>query len=53
MPSRVVTIHDEDGMSCVSINAQHHCWRRHFQKVLNIKSKFEEEELESLTKGGK
>ena len=42
IPSRVVTIHDEDGMPCVSINAQHQCWRTHFQKVLNVRSKFEE-----------
>lgn len=46
LPSRVVTIHDADGVPCVSTTAQHQRWRQHFTKVLNIMSDFKESELD-------
>ena len=46
LPSRVVTIHDVNGVPCVSTSAQHHCWRQHFTKVLNIMSEFDQSELD-------
>ena len=36
-PSRVVSIEDEDGVPCVTTDAQHQRWRRHFNIVLNIR----------------
>ena len=46
--SRVVTIHDSDGVPCVSTSAQHQRWRQHFTKVLNsnIWSEFDRSELD-------
>ena len=38
IPTRAVTIHDEDDVPCGSISDQHRRWRRHFNKVLNIRS---------------
>ena len=41
IPTRAVTIHDEDDVPCGSISDQHQRWRRHFNKVLNIRSQFD------------
>ena len=38
--TRAVTIHDEDDVPCGNISDQHQRWRRHFTKVLNIRSQF-------------
>ena len=46
IPTRAVTIHDEDDVPCGSISDQHQRWRRHFNKVLNIRSQFDEEEMD-------
>ena len=46
LPSRVVTIHDVNGVPCVSTSAQHQRWRQHFTKVLNIMSEFDQSELD-------
>ena len=35
---RSVTIYDEDGNPCGNTSTQHQRWRRHFIKVLNIRS---------------
>ena len=48
VPSRVITIHDEDDMLCVSTASQHQQWRRHFAKVLNVASQHDERELDSV-----
>ena len=45
IPSRAVIICDEDGAPCVSTSDQHQRWRRHFTKVLNVRSQFDEEEM--------
>ena len=50
IPTRAVTIHDEDDVPCGSISDQHQRWRRHFNKVLNIRSQFDEEEMELMRK---
>ena len=42
VPSRVVTIHDENDIPCVDVVSQHQRWRRHFTKVLNVVSPFDE-----------
>ena len=47
-PSRVMTIEDDDGMPCVTTDVQHQHWRRHFNDVLNIKTRFVAEEVESV-----
>ena len=46
LPSRVVTIHNSDGVPCVSTSAQHQRWQQHFTKVLNIRSEFDRSELD-------
>ena len=46
LPSRVVTIHDSDGVPCVSTSAHYQRWRQHFTKVLNIRSEFDRSELD-------
>lgn len=45
IPSRAVSILDEDDAVCKSVDAQHQRWRQHFTKVLNIRSQFSEDEL--------
>ena len=45
VPLRIVTIHD-DNFPCASISTQHHRWRRHFIKVLNVVSQYDASELE-------
>ena len=46
--SRVVTIHDEDGVPCVTNSTQHQHWRCHFIKVLNVVSQYDDGELALL-----
>ena len=41
IPSRIVAIHDAEGIPCTSTSAQHQRWRQHFTKVLNIQSEFD------------
>ena len=53
IPTRAVTISDEDDVPCGSISDQHQRWRRHFNKVLNIRSQFDEEEMELVRQGSK
>ena len=48
IPSRVVSIVGEDGNVCQSTSAQHQRWRRHFTKVLNIRSQFDQGELDRV-----
>ena len=45
VPSRVITIHDENDILCESTVSQHQRWRRHFTKVLNVVSQYDECEL--------
>ena len=40
-PTRVVTVDDENGRLCVTVDAQKDRWRRHFNKVLNVVSVFD------------
>ena len=49
LPTRVVTIHDAEGVPCVSTSAQHQRWRQHFTKVLNIQSEFDRREIELVS----
>jgi len=46
VPSRVITIHDENNVPCVSTASQHQRWRHHFTKVLNVVSEYDESELD-------
>ena len=46
VPSRVVTVHDEDNVTCVSVDAQHQQWRHHFIKVLNVVKEYDAQEIE-------
>ena len=41
-------INDEEVVPCSSKEAQQLLWSRHFSKVLNLRSQFEEEVLESV-----
>ena len=45
VPTRVVAICDERGEPCSTPTEQHQCWRRHFNKVLNVRSQFDGAEL--------
>ena len=40
-PTRVVTVDNENGRPCVTVDAQKDRWRRHFNKVLNVVSVFD------------
>ena len=44
----MVSIEDEDGVPCVIMDAQHQRWRRQFNNVLNIRTMFVAEEMESV-----
>ena len=44
-PTRVVAIYDESEEPCSTPTEQHQRWRRHFPKVLNVRSQFEGAEL--------
>ena len=48
LPCRAVTINDEKDVPCSGKEAQQQRWRRHFTSVLNIRSEFKEEMLESV-----
>ena len=45
LPVKSVTIEDEDGVLCTSTVTQHQRWRRHFSKVPNVRSPFDDGEL--------
>ena len=45
---RTAVIDDEESVPCSSKETQQQQWRRHFSKVLNLRSQFEEELLESV-----
>ena len=46
VPSRVVTIHDENNVPCTSTTSQHQRWQCHFTKVLNVVGRYDEGELD-------
>ena len=48
LPCKTAVINDEEGVPCSSKEAQQQRWRRHFTKVLNLRSQFEEKVLESV-----
>ena len=48
IPSRVVTIDDENGNPCCDPVSQQARWRRHFTTVLNICTHFDPQELDLL-----
>ena len=48
LPSMVITISDESGEQCNTPASQQQCWRRHFTKVLNVKSQYQPAELEKV-----
>ena len=45
VPTRVIAICDESGEPCSTPTEQHQRWRRHFIKVLNVRSQFDGAEL--------
>ena len=45
VPTRVVAICDESGEACSTPTEQHQRWKRHFIKVLNVRSQFDGAEL--------
>jgi len=51
VPSRVVTVDDENGNPCCDPTSQQACWRRHFTTVLNVCSHFDLQELDFLEQG--
>ena len=48
MPTRVVTVDDEDSRTCTTTVEQRERWKRHFRRVLNIPSQFDEAELQRV-----
>ena len=48
VPMRVTTVKDEDGRSCSTPDSLQQRWKRHFTKVLNIKSVFSDSDYESV-----
>ena len=48
IPTRCITIKDEDGISCTTTESQEERWRRHFTNVLNVRSKYSEEEVDKV-----
>ena len=42
VPARLATVVDEEGNACTTVEAQQQRWRRHFTKILNIQSQFNE-----------
>ncbi len=46
-PVRSATVRDEVGDLCSTSELQQRRWRRHFTKILNIQSKFDEAELDN------
>ena len=45
VPARLATVVDEEGNACTTVEAQQQRWRRHFTKILNIQSQFNEVEI--------
>ena len=45
VPSTLTTVVDEEGNPCTTVEAQQQRWRRHFTKILNIQSQFNEAEI--------
>ena len=45
VPSRLATVVDDEGNPCSTLVAQQQQWRRHFTKILNIQSQFDETEI--------
>ena len=50
VPTRVVAICDESGEPCSTPTEQHQRWRRHFTKVLNVRSQIDGAELAEVRK---
>ena len=48
-PSKIININDENGTPCKNSEEQHQCWRRHFNKVLNVNNQFDELEVERVS----
>ena len=48
VPSKVITINDESGEPCSTPASQQQCWRRHFTKVLNMRSQYQPVEMEKV-----
>ena len=48
IPLKTTQVNDEDGNICSTPQQQQERWRRHFSKVLNIVSQFDEEELREV-----
>ena len=48
IPTRCITIKDEDGSPCTSTESHEKRWRRHFTNVLNVRNKYSEEELDKV-----
>ena len=46
VPSRSVTIQDEEGKPCITPKARQQRWQRHFATVLNVQSQFSMEEVQ-------
>ena len=45
VPSRLATVVDDEGNPCSTLVAQQQQWRRHFTRILNIQSQFNEAEI--------
>ena len=45
IPVKCVRVHDEEGRACSTPQQQKERWRRHFSRILNIQSQFDEEEI--------
>lgn len=48
VPLKTANVVDEEGNTCSTSQQQEERWRRHFTKVLNIMSEFDEDELEKV-----
>ena len=48
IPTRCISIKDEEGNPCTSTESQEERWKRHFSNVLNVRSKYSEEELRPI-----
>ena len=48
MPTRIVAVDDEEGRPCSTTAEQQERWKRHFSKVLNVPSQFDEVELQRV-----
>ena len=48
MLTRVVAVDDEGGRLCTTTTEQQERWKRHFSKVLNVPSQFDEAQLQKV-----